>query len=123
MVYTVETVIEALDRAAAGETSREIAACLDVPYETVRVWRSGRVPKAAAHVLGGGVLCSDCGCPVHRILDRERAYLLGLYLGDGCLARNGKSSFLLRVTMDAAYPGIIEEARRAVASISPKARR
>ena len=123
MLHAIETVVEALDQAAAGSTSREIGVALDVPYEMVRAWRSGRVPRAAAHVLSGGLLCAGCGCPAHPVLDRERyAYLLGLYLGDGCLARNGKNSYLLRITMDTTYPAILEEARQAVMVISPNGR-
>jgi hypothetical protein len=41
-----------------------------------------------------------------------------MYLGDGCLTRNG-SSWTLRVTLDEAYPGIISECREAIRSVSP----
>jgi hypothetical protein len=48
-------------------------------------------------------------------------YLLGLYLGDGVLAHNGRS-FQLRVTLDARYPGIVDSAASAVASLVPHGR-
>ncbi|MDX6641090.1 MAG: hypothetical protein QOF12_2101 [Solirubrobacteraceae bacterium] len=45
------------------------------------------------------------------------AQLLGLYLGDGCLAKT-RHGFQLRITMDSAYPGIINEAAATVAAFA-----
>lgn len=42
--------------------------------------------------------------------DSGYAYVLGLYLGDGCIARNART-FSLRLSLDTKYPGIIAEAR------------
>jgi hypothetical protein len=41
------------------------------------------------------------------------AYLLGAYLGDGYVANTGRS-FQLVITLDAAYPDIVEEVRGAI---------
>ena len=46
------------------------------------------------------------------------AYLLGLYLGDGCLARH-RQTWSLRIHQDLAYPAIIEEARAAIERVNP----
>lgn len=48
--------------------------------------------------------------------EKDYAYLLGLYLGDGYICRTGRS-MRLRIAMDSRYPGIIEEARLAVAAV------
>jgi len=40
------------------------------------------------------------------------AYVLALYLGDGYIARYPRT-FRLEITLDAAYPGIIGECKRA----------
>jgi hypothetical protein len=48
-------------------------------------------------------------------------YLLGLYLGDGTIAFNGRS-FQLRLTLDARYPGIIASAAAAVGAVVPHGR-
>ncbi len=37
------------------------------------------------------------------------AYLLGMYLGDGCISEQQRGVTRLRVTLDARYPGIINE--------------
>lgn len=47
------------------------------------------------------------------------AYLLGLYLGDGHLAQMRRDVFVLRLTLDAEYPGIIGEAAASVQLVMP----
>jgi len=46
----------------------------------------------------------------------EYAYLLGLYLGDGYICRTGRT-YWLRIAMDSRYPGITEEARKAIEAV------
>jgi hypothetical protein len=48
-------------------------------------------------------------------------YLLGLYLGDGCIGETGRVSRQLVLTLDDSYPGIILAAIGAVASVMPTA--
>ena len=50
------------------------------------------------------------------------SYLLGMYLGDGCVSAAG-SSYQLVVACDAAYPDIIEECATAMVLTSPPPRR
>jgi hypothetical protein len=47
------------------------------------------------------------------------AYLLGLYLGDGCLSLGRRGVFHMRVALDQRYPGIIRECRRAIEDVLP----
>jgi hypothetical protein len=50
------------------------------------------------------------------------AYLLGLYLGDGCISRNGdpaKGVWVLRITCADAWPGLLSECIKAVSAIRP----
>lgn len=49
-------------------------------------------------------------------------YLLGQYLGDGCLSEGARGVFRLRIVTDSAYPGIIAECRRAMESVMPGGR-
>jgi hypothetical protein len=49
----------------------------------------------------------------------EYAYLLGMYLGDGYISQQPRTE-RLRITLDKAYPGIIEECRAAVAALLPQ---
>jgi hypothetical protein len=83
--------------------------------------RETRIPKLA--VRGEGVNeCSVCGGELHpfaALPTDTYSYLLGVYLGDGWLARNG-SSWTLRITLDAAYPEIVAEVAEAMGIITGK---
>ena len=47
------------------------------------------------------------------------AYLLGLYLGDGCLSASARNVYKLRIVLDVRYPGIISECRAAMEAVCP----
>lgn len=111
-----EVVVKALRLSASGMPDREITIVTGVPTETVRVWRSGRIPIRAKQMLDGVALCPRCHEPEHDFAGMPAepyAQLLGLYLGDVCLARNG-TSFQLRIAMDSQYVKVIDETVRCV---------
>jgi hypothetical protein len=104
----------------AGLSDREVARTTGIPYETIRAWRSGRLPERARRVLAGVPECAGCGGAEHdrhALPPDDYAYLLGMYLGDGCLARTAKGAYSLRISLDLVYPRIIESARQAVAAV------
>ena len=101
---------------------------MGIPRPTVRDWLAGRVPEIAHRASES---CEMCGGPDHHLdrLGERYSYLLGLYLGDGCLSSHPRGVFKLRITLDLAYPGIIAECRRSIelvagsghaAAIAPK---
>ncbi|MFH7596216.1 transcriptional regulator [Streptomyces racemochromogenes] len=47
------------------------------------------------------------------------AYLLGLYLGDGCISEHPRGGHHLRIVCDNGWPGLIEQCRAAVLSVRP----
>jgi hypothetical protein len=51
------------------------------------------------------------------------SYLLGLYLGDGCISKHphGKGHYL-RIACADAWPGLIEECRNAITEVHPESR-
>lgn len=55
-------------------------------------------------------------------LPPEYVYLLGLYLGDGSISAHARGVFKLRLTLDAVYPGIIQEAESAMRLVIPSSR-
>lgn len=90
-----------------------------ISVHTVRRWRGGRVPAAVQTLQAGGALCERCGADAHEwsTLDPHvYAYVLGLYLGDGCLSGMG-GTVAFRLACDAAYPGILAEACEAIAAL------
>ncbi|MGE5282824.1 MAG: hypothetical protein ACM3N0_10980 [Chloroflexota bacterium] len=46
-------------------------------------------------------------------------YLLGLYLGDGCISRAPRDVYKLRIALDRRYPQIIEECVAAMQAVVP----
>ncbi|WP_348532838.1 hypothetical protein [Kitasatospora sp. MAP5-34] len=64
-------------------------------------------------------------CPVRSgtlSTDRPRAdyaYLLGLYLGDGCISEGRGGVHALRIACGNAWPGLIDECARAVTAVLP----
>ena len=95
-----------------GLTATEVARATGIPRSTVRDWGNGR----------GTQQPRSSGCEAHdsSSLDASAyAYLLGLYLGDGYVSPRPRGVWLLRITLDSAYPGIVEECARAVDAIAP----
>jgi hypothetical protein len=57
-------------------------------------------------------------CSSWTVAGPEYPYLLGLYLGDGCLSRPGRSkSYTLALACDSGYPLIIREAEQALRTV------
>jgi Homeodomain-like domain/LAGLIDADG-like domain len=99
---SVEQFEEARRLIAAGVNDCAIARQLGVPRPTVQDWR--RRPQIRPRLPSG----SACGV-VHDFSALPAApygYLLGLYLGDGCISRNQRV-WRLRITLDKKYPGIV----------------
>src|SRR5579885_1534775 len=88
---------------SAGLTDAEICRVTGVPVNTIRLWRNKGLSLHARRALHGRGLCTACGCEAHDFaaLPAETyAYLLALYLGDGCIGRSGRASWALRIALD-----------------------
>ncbi|MGH2693073.1 MAG: helix-turn-helix domain-containing protein [Actinomycetota bacterium] len=109
----------ALALKARGHSASSVARELHIPRSTVRDWLSGRVPIAK---IPGVTDCTTCGNAIHDFaaLGPSYAYLLGLYLGDGCISSHRRGVFRLRITLDSAYPRIIDEAAAAMKLAMPE---
>ena len=118
MTHPVDVVARSRELARTGLTATEIARRIDVPRSTVRDWLAGRVPAGRE---GAGAGCPACGA-LHELesLPAAYVYLLGIYLGDGCLSPHPRGVFKLRISLDARYPGIAEECVRAIHAVMPK---
>ncbi len=107
------TVVGAL--LAAGLKDVEISRRTGIPRRTIADWRLGRWPRAA----GSG----PCNYLEHLPLPKPYAYLLGMYLGDGCLSSTSRPGvWRLRIFADSRYPDIVEECAAAMEVIFPKQR-
>jgi hypothetical protein len=120
MTRPIELVDESMRLAAAGLSTSEVARRLGLPRSTVRDWLAGNLSTAWHR---GGTSCSDCDA-AHDFdaLSPAYAYLLGMYLGDGCLSAHPRSVYKLRISLDARYSGIAEECERAIRAVMPNNR-
>jgi hypothetical protein len=97
---------------AEGLGDTEIARLTRIPRPTISAWRHGR------------------GCRYHERLatatpqwrpDQPAAYcyVLGAYLGDGCLTALPSGAASLIVSLDLSYPAIIDSVERSVRTVFP----
>lgn len=113
-------VAEVLELAEGGNGASAIARRTGIPRATVRGWIAGRVPVRRI---------GDAGCPVctgaaHRFaeLPDSYVYLLGLYLGDGCISLHRQGVGRIRIHLDLKYPAIISECESAIRELLPNNR-
>jgi hypothetical protein len=113
-----QDVAAVLDLRAQGLGATAISRSTGIPRGTVRDWIAGRTPR---RVADDGKLCERCGGAAHRFgdLPPKYVYLLGLYLGDGCISAHRRSVYKLRINLDLRYPGIIDECEEAIRAVDP----
>jgi hypothetical protein len=117
--------------AELGISQAGVARASGVPRATVRGWlKLGKQavlgsPMRTGTTRGAGrqsdyESCDD-PCPFSRDIDAPAyAYLLGQYLGDGCISRTS-SSLRLRLACCNAYPDIMDECAAAIRAVKPAA--
>ena len=100
-----------------GISIAAVARQAGIPRSTVRGWVENNFTQRVGR---GKSLDERCDpCPAVLNLDEEPyAYLLGLYLGDGCISRYPRTH-ILRVSLDVKYPNIIAECKAAMAVLLP----
>lgn len=99
---------------AAGVATAQIARRTGIPRSTIRYW----LALGPQYLEGTEHSCQPCP-HIAAMPAGPYAYLLGLYLGDGCLSEMHRGVYRLRITLDKKYPGIIDECRRTMALVLP----
>ncbi|MGO8770007.1 MAG: LAGLIDADG family homing endonuclease [Mycobacterium sp.] len=99
---------------AQGLNDCAIARQTGIPRLTVRDWRCR--PQVRQRIAG----TSPCGIDheLSALPPAAYCYLLGLYLGDGCISRS-RRVWRLRIILDDKYPGIIDRCREAIDVLMP----
>ncbi|MCW2995464.1 MAG: hypothetical protein JWQ18_2959 [Conexibacter sp.] len=103
-----------------GWSDVKIARATGIPRATVRDWRRAGVVAEASRAT-----CAACGGAEHDPLALDRpayAYLLGLYLGDGHLARGARDVYRLRIYVDARHPRLAEGVAATMRRVLPDSR-
>jgi hypothetical protein len=97
---------------AWGLNDCQVSRLAGIPRTTIKDWRTERVRNSIGPSKSMCPLCDG-----DRVDDQRYAYLLGLYLGDGCISACPRGVYRLRISLDDHYPGIIDECRRAIATV------
>jgi hypothetical protein len=116
-MYPQATVNMALLLSAIGIIDKENALICGVAVATIRHWRCGR-----RRAPGDTADRRKASCPLchGRSMDESAyAYLLGLYLGDGCITRGRRDVFALCVACCDDWPGLLAAAQRAMSDVMP----
>jgi hypothetical protein len=113
---------EVLALHARGLKNCEIARRTGIPRGTVVAWVNGREPRGAYRRGGICPICDPDQVVFPTLSAFAYAYLLGLYLGDGCLLRHPRGVFRLNIALDSKYPLIIEEATAATSVVMAASR-
>lgn len=94
--------------ATGGMADRAISELTGIPRTTVRDWRRTRSPAERNR---------PCAPDPLKLPPEEYAYLLGIYLGDGCLTAYPRGVWKLRIFCDAKYTEIVDAVRHAIVSV------
>jgi hypothetical protein len=107
-----------MDFINCGSSLRSISRATGISRATLREWRDNpekaQAPRASCPRCGGD--------PVPPEPRADYAYLLGLYLGDGCISVGGdpaKGVWKLRIACADAWPGLIQGCVRAMEAVRP----
>lgn len=111
--------MRAVDAVGRGISKRAVARELGVSPAAVRHWVTADLEQ-----LRAARTRSSCGgespCWLASSVPQEAyAYLLGQYLGDGCISQMKPGVFRLRITACSAYPSVEGEIRAAMAAVFP----
>lgn len=103
-----------------GLNNCEIERLTGISRTTVRTWRerASQGLHNASKQSGGESACPICSST--SMNERAYAYLLGLYLGDGCLVEMKRGVYKLTIVQDQKYIGLISECFGSITSLIPK---
>jgi hypothetical protein len=106
---------------AAGLNGCEIARRTAIPRGTVKGWLTGHAPDFDPPITprGRGGTCPVCRGELVDLPQPAYTYLLGLYLGDGCLSAHPRGVYHLRISCANAYPKLVRRCEEAMAEVLP----
>ncbi|MFJ8181972.1 transcriptional regulator [Streptomyces sp. NPDC096105] len=114
-MYDMGTRRRALQLVAQGRSLNAVSKEMGVSRYAIRSWRTRIEPLRRA-----GTSCPRCQA-TPGVPDDPGAYahLLGLYLGDGCISTHRRGVYYMRVVLDEAWPGVIDECEAALRAVRP----
>jgi hypothetical protein len=113
MTRSPAEVAQVVALAAEGHAAAEIARRTGVPRSTLRQWLGLGRPASPPWIS-----CPRCN-PAAELDHASYVYLLGLYLGDGCISKQPKDVWRLRIFQTAKYVDHIDECAIAMHAVLP----
>lgn len=116
-MYDIATRVHALTLVAEGRSQNAVATELGISRAAIREWL--RDPeRAVTRALSSPGDCPRClGAPIQE--PAAYSYLLGQYLGDGCVSALKKGVYSLRIACADAWPGVMDEVEDAMRTVAP----
>ncbi|GGW93542.1 helix-turn-helix domain containing protein [Streptomyces chryseus] len=119
-MYDLRTREHALTLVAQGGSLNSVSKQTGISRSAIREWQ-GRI-EPLPRMLGQAAPCPRClpvpGLPAD---SAAYAYLLGLYLGDGCISPHRRGGgYYLRIACADAWPGLIGLCRNAITAVRPE---
>ncbi|PZT69738.1 transcriptional regulator [Streptomyces sp. SW4] len=108
-MYDIGTRKRALDLVGQGRSLNSVSRETGISRAAIRSWlhRLEPLPRAVQ---------PDPGPPAD---ESAYSYLLGLYLGDGCISAHPRGGFYLRIACADAWPGLLQQCREAITRVRP----
>ncbi|MCM2576520.1 transcriptional regulator [Streptomyces meridianus] len=114
-MYDLHTRRHALALVDQGRSLNSVSKQTGISRHALRSWQTRIEPLSRASE------CPRCNpTPDSAIPLGAYAYLLGLYLGDGCISEQSRGGYALRVACADAWPGLIQACQTAMASVRPE---
>ncbi|MEJ8656553.1 transcriptional regulator [Streptomyces sp. MS1.AVA.4] len=120
-MYDITTREHALALIATGRSLNSVSKETGISRAALRAWqvRIEPLPRAFAQAAPCPRCRREPGAPADTA---SYAYLLGLYLGDGCISAQPRGGQQLRIACADAWPGLIDACRAAITAVRPEGR-
>ncbi|MEU5055672.1 MULTISPECIES: transcriptional regulator [unclassified Streptomyces] len=114
-MYDMGTRKRVLSLVSQGRSLNSVSKETGVSRAAIRSWQVNVEPRKRS-----GLPCPRCGDAPGLSADQAAySYLLGLYLGDGCINEQRRGVHCLRIVMDNAWPGLVDACEAAMRSVRP----
>ncbi|MEU7300985.1 helix-turn-helix domain-containing protein [Streptomyces sp. NPDC007206] len=108
-MYDISTRKRALALLAQGRSLNSVSKETGISRAAIRSWQHRLEPLP-------GPATPDPGPPAD---DSAYAYMLGLYLGDGCISAHPRTGYYLRIACADAWPDLLRQCREAITKVRP----